>query len=545
MTQAPPQEILFNQQKAGLNVNAKEISAKITEVSKNTKFFEFQKKRTHDINGQTGVLHEKLSTSSSMEKEMAKLKADAMISSYESKQNFDTILFHADLDAFFASVEALDDPSLVGVPFAVGGSVRHGVISTSSYEARKFGVRAGMAVFIALSLCPELRIVGHHGNRYCELSAMVKNVFARYDPNYTSWGLDEATLNVTDYLKEHPEYTPIDLANKIKEEVTQETKLTISIGIGPNHQLSKMASDMRKPNGVFQMPTNQTELREFLASLTIRKIPGIGGVTETKLHSLGIETLADVYKKRAEISLLFSDKFCKFIFSSLVGVQYDRSTDSPQQSISKESTFDATNDINFLMDLVEEMALKLANKLDRGQIACKTITLKYKTVNFQIFNKSITLDQHTRQSRDIVNAAIKLLLEEHRNEHLTLRLIGVKVNNLSYPGQKRQKAITNFVVKGKEACDQINFQTQQIVKHETTTKTTSKAPSGIACFVVKGKEAEEHIQTQQQQLVQHPKSPKSPPSPKTQKNEHKTKHGTKRISTFFVPPGKIKVIDLQ
>ncbi|OHS94367.1 DNA polymerase kappa [Tritrichomonas foetus] len=445
---APAHNLLFNQVKAGLSsVNPDDVSHKIIEVSKDTKFFAHQKERSKSIDHQIDELKYKLRTATESQLNLALIQVDSFIKSLEKKRDIESVYFHADLDAFFASVEEIDDPTLVGTPFVVGGSIKHGVVSTSSYEARKFGVRSGMAIFIALSLCPHLRIVDHHGNRYFEMSQKVKDVFAIYDPNFTSFGLDEATLNVTDYLKKTGR-TPLDIAKEIQAEVTRRTGLTISIGIAPTHQLSKISSDINKPNGVFIVPNSKDEMINFIRSLPVRKIPGIGGVTERKLQELHFEKMSDIMDRRDEVWFLFSKTFCSFIFSSAVGIPYSPKTADDRKSISKERTFDATNDIVNLMEMVEYLAEKLAINLQRGGIGCRTVTLKFKSVDFQVYSHCITFDRDTSKISDITGAAIKLLMEEHRTLHLTLRLIGVRVSNLVYPGQARQKTIKDWVVKG-------------------------------------------------------------------------------------------------
>jgi DNA polymerase kappa len=352
------------------------------------------------------------------------------------------------MDAFYASVEELDDPSLKGIPFAVGGSIRHGVVSTSSYEARKFGVRSGMAIFIALQLCPELKLVDHHGDRYCHFSRLVQSIFSEYDPHFVSMGLDEATLDMTDFLAKNRE-DPVEVAKGIQRKVFEKCRLTVSIGIACTYQLAKIGSDFNKPNGVFRVPIDREELLAFIGGLKIRKIPGIGGVTERKLQALSIETMQDVIDRRADLWFLFRQRFCSFLFASALGIDLPMRQHDKAKSISTESTFDATNNLGELMDMVEAMSMKLGKKLAKHRIACKTVTVKFKSVGFEQFSKSISFERETSKSCDVVNAALKLLMDEHRSQNLRLRLIGVKVSGLIYPDDgPRQASICGWTVKG-------------------------------------------------------------------------------------------------
>ncbi|KAH0794019.1 ImpB/MucB/SamB family protein [Histomonas meleagridis] len=441
MTNVPADGLLYNQVKAGLqDINPHTISKKITEVSKNTKYFERQSERSKVIDDMNEEMSKKLREADANDLHLAKLQVDSYIEKLEKKLSFDRIYFHADLDAFFASVEEVDDPSLVGKAFVVGGSIRHGVVSTSSYEARKYGIRSGMAIFIALSLFPDLIIVDHHGDRYVEMSKQVQAIFAKYDLDYVSGGLDEASLDVTEYIK-NQNISPENLAKTIQAEVFQNTKLTISIGIAHTRQLAKIGSDINKPNGIFSVPRNADELKSFMNSLKIRKIPGIGGVTERKLQSLNINTVKDVFDKKAEVWFLFSRKFREFLFHAVVGVPFERIKNDKRKSYSTEGTFDATDDIVKLMDYVEPMCQKISNKMQRENLLFKTITVKFKSADFKNFTKAVTLNQFTNKYSDLSAAALKILMDEHKTQHMKLRLIGVKVNNFLYPGEMRQMTL--------------------------------------------------------------------------------------------------------
>ncbi|OHS93265.1 DNA polymerase kappa [Tritrichomonas foetus] len=454
--------LIYNPMKAGLSsVDKDEISKKIVEASKHTKYFAKQTKKSKELEKGVEDLQKKLKNATKSQLDLAKLKVDAYITALTKKRKLNTTIFHADLDSFFASVEELDDPSLKGIPFAVGGSNEQGICSTSSYEARKFGVRSGMAVFIALKLCPNLKIVPSHRERYIEMSEQVQSLFTNYDSKFTSFGLDEAAMNVTQKIEETGK-TAIELAQELQKAVYEKTKLTISIGIALTYQLAKIASDINKPNGIYEIPNDPDEVDKFIWNLPIRKVPGIGGVTEKKLNGINVLKMSDVYEHRAEIWFLFREAFCSFLFSSLVGVTYEPKVEDAK-SISKEETFKPTSDLVFLLERVENMCEKLALKIQRGRINCKTVTVKFKTSTFQEITRALTLDQYTSSISSIRDAAVKILMDEHNQKHHSLRLIGVRVSNLVYPGQKIQKSLTDWVIKGQTVYTQ-NQKTSAVVQ---------------------------------------------------------------------------------
>lgn len=202
-------------------------------------------------------------------------------------------IIHVDMDCFYASVEIRDNPSLKGKPVAVGGSVQgRGVLTTASYEARKYGVRSAMPTGQALKLCPDLILVPVHFDKYRKASGQVREVFRRYTDKIQPLSLDEAYLDVTD--SEACSGSATRIAQEIRREIFAETRLTASAGIAPNKFLAKVASDWKKPNGQFTVTPKKVS--EFVRDLPIEKIPGVGKVTAKKMHALNIKTCADLQK---------------------------------------------------------------------------------------------------------------------------------------------------------------------------------------------------------------------------------------------------------
>jgi DNA polymerase kappa len=208
--------------------------------------------------------------------------------SYKEERDLTRTWIHVDMDMFYAAVAVLDDPTLKDVPFAVGDLK---MIATSNYEARKFGVRSAMPGFVGKNLCPKLRFVPNQPKRYKEISAVFFGVLREYDPEFESMGLDEANLDVTDYLIDcdiNDEEGRQKLSSEIRKKVFEATKLTCSAGISCNRMLAKICSDLNKPDGQYILPHDSEKILKFVTELNIRKIPGVGRVAELELNELGI-----------------------------------------------------------------------------------------------------------------------------------------------------------------------------------------------------------------------------------------------------------------
>jgi DNA polymerase-4 len=201
-------------------------------------------------------------------------------------------ILHIDMDAFYASVEQRDDPSLKGRPVIVGWAGERSVVCAASYEARKFGVHSAMPASRAKRLCPEGVWLAPDFERYRAVSKQIREIFERHTPLVEPLSLDEAYLDVTVELTGIP--TATETAEKIRAEIREETRLTASAGVAPNKFLAKIASDWRKPDGLFVIRPHQVE--RFLVALPVRKIPGVGKATEAVLHEMKIETVGDLYQ---------------------------------------------------------------------------------------------------------------------------------------------------------------------------------------------------------------------------------------------------------
>ncbi len=331
------------------------------------------------------------------------------------------------MDAFFASVEQLDNPELRGKPVAVGGSGERHVVAAASYEARKFGVRSAMPSVTAKKLCPELIFVKHRFERYNEVSDQVIEIFKEYTDIVEPLSIDEAFLDVTTDKQSIGSATLI--ARKIKKEIKERTGLTASAGISFNKFLAKIASEIKKPDGLFLIAPEDAE--KFIEELPVEKFYGIGRVTADKMHKLGIHKGYDL-KKWDLISLIRNfGKVGKFYFDIVRGID-DRpvETENERKSIGTELTYE--KDLTTRFEIVAELykvEKELMERLEHSGTTGRTITLKIKFADFRQITRSRTLQHYIRDfetlHREVTEIRKPLHLEGNK-----IRLLGVTVSNL-------------------------------------------------------------------------------------------------------------------
>jgi DNA polymerase-4 len=344
-------------------------------------------------------------------------------------------IVHIDMDAFFASVEQLDNPMLMGKPIAVGGSSERGVVAAASYEARKYGVRSAMPGRQAKKLCPELIFVSSNGARYREVSEQIREIFYEYTDLVEPLSLDEAYLDVTQNKKGMDSATQI--AKEIRDKIETKTKLTASAGISINKFLAKVASDYNKPNGQKTIPPE--EVLDFMEALDIKKFHGIGKITADKMYRQGIYTGADL-KARTEDELM--SKFGKsgqYYYNVVRGIH--TSSVKPvriAKSVGAERTFTKNISSEIYMEKrLEEIVKALENRIGEKKVAGKTVTLKIKYSNFIIKTRSKTLPLYISDSSLILEEAKKLLYQETLQD--SVRLLGISLSN--FKSDKKQKPI--------------------------------------------------------------------------------------------------------
>lgn len=425
-------DTVYTNAKAGMDgVDQERIKHIVYEMSKDSAYFQNELRKNTATEERIRAMLEKKRKMQIKDFEAAEARAKAMISELEATRDLTRIWIHVDMDAFFASVEEILDPSLSHTPFAVGGM---GMISTANYEARKFGVRSAMPGFIAVKLCPNIRFVKPKFEKYREYCMITRErVFKLFDPNFATGSLDEAYLDVTDYSKATGKNGE-DIASIIKELVQSETKgLTCSCGIASNKMLAKICSDINKPNGVFELANDKESIMMFMHKLPTRKVPGIGRVTERILQSFSISSCGEILSNAGTILALFSPVSSSFFIKSSLGLgstshsDYDEG-DSGRKGISCERTFTATSCEKTLLSKLSEISENLANDVAKNFVSLrgKTVTLKMKMSTFEVKTKSLTLNRHIGSPIEIFKHARDLLMEELPAE---LRLLGVRISN--------------------------------------------------------------------------------------------------------------------
>lgn len=338
-------------------------------------------------------------------------------------------IMHVDMDAFFASVEQRDDPALQGKPVIVGGKSRRSVVATASYEARAFGVHSAMPLSQARRLCPHGCFVAPRFEAYREASDAIHQVMLHYADAYEPISLDEAFLDISGMGNQYPTLGAIGRA--IKEEIRSAVHLTASVGIAPNKFLAKMASDMKKPDGLCIIPYGRE--REVLAPLPVRRLWGVGEVTEKKLLAAGFRTIADIQEAPPEkLSALLGNQGTLLKDLSF-GID-DRPVVSSRQvkSIGDESTYEY--DLTDRQKIDREIAIHsdiVAQRLRRHDLAARTISLKIRFASFKTIMRSLSLEEGTNLQETIDSTCQTLLSRIPLTEGI--RLIGVTASNLGAP----------------------------------------------------------------------------------------------------------------
>ena len=336
-------------------------------------------------------------------------------------------IIHVDMDAFYASVEQMDNPELKGKPLAVGGSEVRGVVSAASYEARKFGVRSAMSGVQAARNCPDLIFVRPRFDRYKEISNKICKIFYDYTDLVEPLSLDEAYLDVTQNKKGNPSASLI--AQEIRKRILDEVGLSASAGISVNKFLAKIASDYNKPNG--QKTVNPDEVEVFLENLEIKKFYGIGKVTKEKMYQHGIFTGKDLKSKSKEYLEQHFGKSGLFYFDIVRGIHTSEvKPNRVSKSVAAEHTFNEnlTSEI-FMQERLERIAEELEKRLKKYNISGKTITLKIKYSDFTTQTRSKTLPYFISDKGLLFETSKELLYQERMKE--SVRLLGISVSNLN------------------------------------------------------------------------------------------------------------------
>jgi DNA polymerase-4 len=336
-------------------------------------------------------------------------------------------ILHIDMDAFFSSVEEKRRPELVGKPVVVGGEgdpTKRGVVSTASYEARKFGIHSAMPLRTAYRLCPEAVFLPVDYEEYSRVSEEVKAILREFSPEIEDIGIDEVFLDVS-FIDRPSE----EIAKEIKKRVNDETGLTCSIGIGPNKLLAKIASDMQKPDGLTIIM--EDDIRGRIWPLSVRKLWGVGPKTDAYLKEMGVRTIGDLASSSLDRLIgEFGESYGNYLYEASRGI--DESpliTHWEPKSISRETTFQKDIDNwQAIAKILAELTKEVVGSMKEEDYQGRTVTIKIRFNDFKTYTRAKTLEDLTDSLEEIRKAAFECLgrLELKKK----VRLVGVKISNL-------------------------------------------------------------------------------------------------------------------
>ncbi|KAG7481442.1 hypothetical protein MATL_G00066550 [Megalops atlanticus] len=502
----------LNDNKAGMEgLDRDKINKIILEISKGSRFYENELKKDQQVNQRIERMLQQKAQITEQQLRKAQVQVEKMAADLERGRELGRAIVHVDMDAFYAAVEMRDCPELKDKPMAVGSN---SMLSTSNYHARKFGVRAAMPGFIAKKLCPGLVIVPPNFDKYRAVSTEVREIFADYDPSFLAVSLDEAYLDISEHLEQrrgwpesmrtHPvraavegdgkgppgegdtdSLSPVlfedspssspdgqgagrtvvfgtcaeEAVREMRFRIEQRTTLTASAGIAPNSLLAKVCSDKNKPNGQYRIPAERQAVLDFIQDLPIRKVPGIGKVTEKMLGALGITSCSQLRQKVALLSLLFSETSWHHFLQISLGLGSTHiERDGERKSMSTERTFGEMSSPEEQYDLCRELCRDLAQDLQKEGLKGKTVTVKLKNVNFEVKTRASTVSAVVSSEEEIFAVAKDLLKTEIENaspQPLRLRLMGVRVSGFVSSEDRKplQKSIIGFLQSGRsETC---------------------------------------------------------------------------------------------
>ena len=337
------------------------------------------------------------------------------------------MILHVDMDAFYASVEELDDPGLAGQPVVVGGTPDgRGVVAAANYIARRYGVHSAMPAAQARRLCPDAVFIRSRMDRYVEVSRELRGIFARYTPLVEPLSLDEAFLDVTSSLRLFGDGKSI--ARRIKGEIRAELGLVASVGVAPNKFLAKLASDLDKPDGLVVVPADG--IQAFLDPLPVSRLWGVGKVANRRLGELGVHTIGDLCHLPRDLLTGHFGQPAAHLLALARGVDDRRVVpDRDAKSISHETTFAADiGDAEVLKSWLLELCEQVATRLRRQDLRGKTVFIKMRYGDFRTVTRSESLDAPTNVTQELYASAARLLRAQLARDPGALRLLGMGVS---------------------------------------------------------------------------------------------------------------------
>jgi len=437
---------VFTNEKGGMAGFDKDLQAEvIAEMSKGSSHYQHALKQDRKTDDRIAVMREKIAAMSELDRRNLSKRWEALKVAAGEKVELSRWCVVLDMDAFFASVEIRDNPTLATKPVAVGGM---SMISTTNYVARQYGVRAAMPGFIGQELCKrqgvQLVFVDHHFNKYKEASEQMQNVIREYG-DFRCGSLDEAYIDLTDAVRRRAgdgqteEEAAELLVQEMRRRIEGVTRLTCSAGIGPTFLSAKIGSDYNKPNGQFLVPRELGKHLHWLSELRIRKVHGVGRVSEKVLGALGVETIGDLLGNGPEVLTAFSPGTASWLMNVACGVAATQLHDvfTPEhhgavtrKSLSAERTFRGEENCEMLRAKCLELCNTVAEGLRAENLAAKSVSVKIKTVEFDVFTKCANSGLYLKSADEIAKLALPLL-----ESYLPckLRLMGVRTS--SFRGQ--------------------------------------------------------------------------------------------------------------
>lgn len=381
-------------------------------------------------------------------------------------------ILHIDMDAFFASVEQREHPEWRGKPVIVGsGPHERGVVSTASYEARKFGVHSAMPSREAYRLCPHGIFTPGNHQLYSEVSAQIFEIFHRYTPFVEGLSCDEAFLDV--YGSYRLFGSAFEIGEKIRKSIREELQLTASVGVAPNKFLAKLASDMNKPDGITVVPTDPREIQRFLAPLPVRSIFGVGGMLAKELVRIGIRTIGDLQNVPLQTLISFLGESTAHHLRSLAFGLDEREVvnERVEKSISREYTFGNDEiDVEVIRRVLLELSSDVGQQLRAANKYATTVKLKLRWSDFKTITRQKTLSLAICDDFSIRDTALDLFLQQDLSA--PVRLIGIGVAGLLDELPKPNPQLTLFD-------DPATERTEQMQKKERLSKTLDKLRSDV------------------------------------------------------------------
>ena len=356
------------------------------------------------------------------------------------------IILHCDLDCFFAAVEIRDNPELKDKPVIIGADPKkgkgRGVVSTCSYEARKFGLHSGMPISQAYQRCPHGIYLGPNFEKYSKSSKKVMGILGSHSEDFQQVGSDEAYLEITHNCLNYTEAK--EIAEKIQKSIYENVGITISIGIAPTKSLAKIASDFNKPNGItIFMPDN---FKEMLKDLDITRIPGIGKKSKKYYYEKGIKKIGDLINTPLPKMIELFGKHGLWVWNIANGLDHRlvKEFHEGRKSISAERTFyEDSDDFNFILSKLEDINKRIHKFIIKNNISYKTITLKIRFEGFKTYTRSKTLPFPIQDKDNVLNIVLDLY-KEFSNEKKKTRLVGIKLSNLERNSKAKQTSLLNY-----------------------------------------------------------------------------------------------------